>query len=51
MSQVEYDKERDARLEAQGFAVLRFNNDEVTEDIQTVLDEILSVLIELNKKA
>ena len=51
LRQVDVDRERDARLEAQGFAVLRFNNHEITEDIETVLDEILSVLIELNKKA
>ena len=51
LRQVNYDKERDARLEAQGFVVLRFNNDELSEDIETVLAEIHSVLIELDKNA
>jgi len=45
--QQEYDKERTKYLQAQGFTVLRFWNDEVMKDTDVVLEVILSRLQEL----
>ncbi|MGB9722714.1 MAG: endonuclease domain-containing protein [Chloroflexia bacterium] len=42
--QAEYDAHRFQMLEAQGFTVLRFRNEEVLNDIEGVLDRILAAL-------
>lgn len=42
--QAEYDEHRFLMLEAQGFTVLRFRNEEVLNDIEGVLDRILTAL-------
>ena len=38
---VEYDNERSGWLESQGFTIVRFWNNEVIEDTETVLETIL----------
>jgi very-short-patch-repair endonuclease len=40
-SQLEYDAARTAQLEAYGYKVLRFSNDAVMQQLETVLAEIL----------
>ncbi len=40
----EYDEERFAILRAAGYRVLRFDNEEVLDDVQSVLDKIYSCL-------
>ena len=42
----EYDLERDAWLEGQGFRVLRFWNNEILENTDGVLERIREVLLE-----
>jgi very-short-patch-repair endonuclease len=42
----EYDAERDAWLEGQGFRVLRFWNNEILENTEGVLERIREVLLE-----
>jgi adenine-specific DNA-methyltransferase len=44
VEQMKYDTERDARLRAQGFSVLRFWNDEVLQDSDGVKPVILKAL-------
>ena len=40
--QVEYDRERDAVLSTHNLRVLRFTNDSIKNDINSVLNDILS---------
>ena len=42
--QVGYDKQRDRLIEAQGFLVLRFWDNQVMQETQAVLDEIIRAL-------
>ena len=46
LEQVEYDSERTAFLESKGYRVLRFWNNDVTNNIDTVLNKIWDVLNE-----
>ena len=39
--QKEYDAEREAQLNALGFRVIRFTNDEIIKDLKTVLQKII----------
>jgi very-short-patch-repair endonuclease len=40
LNQVEYDNERTKYLESSGLTVLRFNNEDIENDIKTVIEEI-----------
>lgn len=40
--QKEYDKNRDTYLEASGFSIIRFTNDEVINNINMVIDKIIN---------
>ena len=42
--QIAYDKQRTEQLVADGFKVIRFENNEIIDNLQSVLDEILKVL-------
>ena len=42
-AQQEYDAEREKYLVALGFRVIRFTNDEVTEDLKSVLQKIVEI--------
>jgi len=44
--EVAHDQRRTAFLEAQGYRVVRFSNQQVYEDIEAVVDEIAHVLAE-----
>jgi very-short-patch-repair endonuclease len=50
LSQVEYDNERTKFLNAQGYKVLRFWNDEVLKDLDIVLDVIVKHLNTLTRR-
>jgi very-short-patch-repair endonuclease len=41
---IHYDKDRDRELEAQGFRVLRFWNDQVFRETEAVLEQIMRAL-------
>ena len=44
--QVEYDKRRDDFMTERGILVLRYKNEEVIADIQTILSKIYTIAIE-----
>lgn len=48
-NQVEYDQVREEYLQAAGYHMLRFKNDEILDDIEHVLDVILQKLFSLRK--
>jgi very-short-patch-repair endonuclease len=45
LNQVEYDNERTKYLESSGLTVLRFNNEDIENDINVVIEEIKKYLI------
>ena len=49
LNKVEYDSERAACLESSGLTVLRFSNDEIENDIESVLYRISEYLIAYTK--
>ena len=49
MENVEYDDQRDAWLKAQGFRVLRFWNNQVLNEIDSVLEVVTRNLNEINR--
>ena len=51
LEQEEYDKERSAFLEAKGYRVLRFWNNDVVNDIESVLKVIFAALNDPKQKA
>lgn len=50
LDQVEYDQERSGYLETAGYKILRFWNDEILKDVDTVLGVILETLEHPSKK-
>ena len=50
MEQKEYDEERTKYLEAQGYKVIRFWNNDVINDLETVLTEIWNIVQEQQEK-
>ena len=50
LEQQEYDEERSAFLESKGYRILRFWNNEVMSDINSVLTEIWNILKDSSEK-
>lgn len=49
--QRELDKKRTEIIEFQGLKVIRFTNEEIAENLSTVIKEIKSIAFQLNKKS